>query len=305
MVLELKDVDFIVSLMEQYKAHLAKQAKSDNTIVIYTTRINRALREGGNIDRRDNLDMPKEVIDIASIVVEHTYSFLERRDILRKNALNQEVSVTRSFLKFLQLKYGITSPVIEYRMEPELKKDIQVIDNNQFEIFLNLLSKDTFQTARDRAILRSSFNSGLSLEEVAHITYSDFKLSADEPTQLWIPKSAGGRLVYLDDLTQGEIGNYMDIANKTKLKNPIDTQGTGFYRGETGDKITTRSIRRALKKYINQANIPNISPTNLRHSYIKNAIECGVPIETISKQTGVSVEGLMKSIPHLKYVNLF
>lgn len=136
------------------------------------------------------------------------------------------------------------------------------------------------QALRDRALLIMLLNTGLRVLEIASLTLDDLILTGDEGA-VFIREGKGGvaRTVPLNRRTRQVLDEYLALRP--------DHHSRRLFVGQRGP-IGVRQVLRLLKKYCRHAGLPAdlISVHTLRHTFGKNLVEAGVPLEEVAALMG-------------------
>jgi site-specific recombinase XerD len=180
-----------------------------------------------------------------------------------------------------------------------LKRDQQVTDS-PFEVLEKVLVKEQRDTAprwltrqeqlalmravrsgesqRDLAIVQTLLGTGLRISELAALTVSDAEIS-DRKGILYVRAGKGSkaRQIPLDKQTRQALVNYLE-----------ERQGNGsdrLFLGQRGP-ISEPGINYLVTKYAYQARLEDCTSHTLRHSFAKNLVDAGTPLDQVATLLG-------------------
>lgn len=148
---------------------------------------------------------------------------------------------------------------------------------------------------RDRAMLSLLAGTGIRVHELVGINISDIDFG--ERTIRIRGKGHKERTVYFDVPTMiSALDHYLRWRREQGI-----THDALFVNSRDKGRLTTRSVQRMLKLYLDLAGLPNwVSPHILRHSFATLTIENGANIKAVSQLLGhARVETTIKFYLHL------
>ena len=177
--------------------------------------------------------------DISDESVRQFRLWLNRKG-LKKNTQNYHLIALRSFLKYLAFR-GISSLSPErIELAKVGARDLDLISPQELERLLSAPSGSDLKSLRDRAILELLFSTGLRVSELCSLNIDDIDLSADEFSVRG--KGEKVRVVFLS--------NTAKLALKTYLAKRKDIENEALFTNlASGNRLTSRSIERIVKKY--------------------------------------------------------
>lgn len=199
-----------------------------------------------------------------------------------------KVEHLRAFFEFLyKIKNKVfTQPFKKIKREKNIYLQLpNYLSLNESKKLLNVYSKsDNVKEIRDNAMLHLFLNCGLRISEVANLNISDFDLKED--TFSIIGKGNKERVGYLNKITKDALLRYLEIRNNMTAKSNKDKDA--LFLSNQNSRITTRSIRRAIKKAYNEVEIDNeeYSVHTLRHTCATLMYQNGSDIKLIKEILG-------------------
>jgi integrase/recombinase XerC len=199
-----------------------------------------------------------------------------------KSTIARKLATLRSFYKYLvRIERVKSSPVSVIRTPRQDKRLPKCLDIQQIEALLGAPDVSTLLGARDRAILETIYSSGLRVGELVSLNTEDL----DEFSHALRIRGKGKkeRLVPLGSHAAAAIEGYLHLA--ARRFGPI-RRGPLFVN-KTGRRLSDRSIRRKLEKYLQIAGIPiHVSPHALRHSFATHMLNAGADLRSVQEILG-------------------
>ncbi|NLP17888.1 MAG: tyrosine recombinase XerC [Firmicutes bacterium] len=267
--------------IQLFCTHLQKEKNySSHTVVAYRNDLYQFLRfqqewPGKDWTKTDNMLLRSYLVHM----MEGKY---ERSSIARK------LAALRSFFSFLQREGVLSSnPATEIRSPKQSKKLPRFLHQQEVQCLLSAPSADTPLGQRDRAILEVLYASGLRANELAGLQLADLDFTKKEIRILG--KGNKERLVPFGSKAQNALNLYLNGGRRellTRGGKHIKNNNTVFlnYRG---GKLSVRSIRRILAKYVKQLALADgISPHSIRHTFATHLLEAGADLRSIQELLG-------------------
>jgi integrase/recombinase XerC len=200
----------------------------------------------------------------------------------RKATTARKLATLRSLYKFLVRTGQVeTSPVSVVRT-PRLERHLPTcLDIQQIDILLNAPDTGTLLGARDKAILETIYSAGLRISELVGLNVEDL----DEFAGALRIRGKGKkeRLTPLGSQAADAIAIYLNM----RSAGPRPIQKGPLFVNRAGKRISDRSIRRKLDKYMLIAGIPaHISPHTLRHSFATHMLNAGADLRSVQEMLG-------------------
>ena len=142
--------------------------------------------------------------------------------------------------------------------------------------------------ARDCAMLETLYSTGIRVSELVGLNLEDL----DETGEAMRVRGKGKkeRLVTVGSHARHSIAKYKDMlcgdarfAESPTLHDP----GRPLFLNKHGKRLSSRSVRRKLDKYLKQAGLdPSISPHTLRHSFATHFLDNGASLRDVQEMLG-------------------
>ena len=223
----------------------------------------------------------KEEIDkIDYIKIRKFLGFLREKNIA-KRSVARKLSSLRTFFRFLVRDgYIKTSPVTGIST-PKLDKKLPIfLDEKSVLSLITAPNSETFQGVRDRALLETLYSAGIRVSELVGIDIEDVDFIGGIIKVLG--KGRKERLTPLGDKAINSIREYVEERNIKGLGN-----NKALFLNKSGKRITDRSVRRIVLKYIKDTSIKErISPHTLRHSFATHLLNRGADLRSVQELLG-------------------
>ena len=194
----------------------------------------------------------------------------------------RKLASLRSFYKYLVRSGELeASPVSVIRTPKQDKRLPKFLDLQQVTALLDAPEADTVLGARDKAILEVIYSSGLRVGELVALNIEDL----DEFSEALRIRGKGKkeRLVPLGSKAVEAIRAYLEMRGGLGR----DNHRGPLFVNKSGRRLSDRSIRRKLNKYLQKAGISiHASPHVLRHSFATHMLNAGADLRSIQEILG-------------------
>ncbi|MHC4177007.1 MAG: tyrosine recombinase XerC [Planctomycetota bacterium] len=210
------------------------------------------------------------------------YLAMMRNSGYSKATTARKLASLRSFYKYLVRQGHLpTSPVSVIRTPRQDKRLPKCLDMEQINALLSAPDVGTLLGARDRAVLETLYSAGLRIGELVSLDVEDL----DEFGEALRIRGKGKkeRLAPMGSHALASIRHYL-----LKRTESFGTEPAGpLFVNRSGKRLTDRSIRRKLDKYLLAAGIPlHISPHVLRHSFATHMLNAGADLRSVQEMLG-------------------
>lgn len=274
--------------------------------------------KGSSFDRYEGIyrnylkDSPvakKKLVDIVSMDVQKYYNRLYDCNKTSSQIRNAH-KVFRKFFRYcVDQDYLIKSPCSGVVI-PGDKGNLDD-DDDEITIFTEteiLLIYKEITDNRLRFLVKLALGTGLRLGELLALTYADIKdgtvivnktlseyseIGADAKRTKVIrdqaPKSKKGvRKVPLPAVLNKELTRHHLTQKKEQLKSLVWEKSDYMFTTNTGKRLSESNIRKSWKLILSNCGIPYKKFHSLRHSYISNLVNSGVPLTWVQELAGHS-----------------
>jgi len=200
-----------------------------------------------------------------------------------KATIARKLASLRSFYKFLAREGVVSSsPVTAVRTPRQDKRLPKCLDITQIEALLSAPDAATLLGSRDVAIIETIYSSGLRVSELVGLDVEDLNRYSETLT-IRMGKGKKQRLTPIGKAALAAIDAYQ---HKRAGRFGDSARGPLFVN-KSGRRISERSIRRKLDKYLQTAGIPiHISPHTLRHSFATHMLNAGADLRSVQELLG-------------------
>ncbi len=226
--------------------------------------------------------------EIDTLSVRGFLSFLFEKE-KKKTSIARKLAAVRAFFKFLARERVLAESPAATVSTPKLDRTLpRIMTEEELNTFLDRVAEATKEgepmMRRDRAVLELLYASGLRVSELAgldlrHVNFSDGML-------LVRGKGRKERIVPFGSKAKQALTDYLPLRERI-LKEHRKTSQTAVFLNAHGDRLTTRSVDRLLKKHV-RAFGPNVkvSPHSLRHAFASHLLTEGADLRAIQEMLG-------------------
>ena len=235
-------------------------------------------------------EMAQRILTAGPLTVRAMLAVL-RNSGLSKSTIARKLAAIRSFYRFLvKIDQLEASPVSVVRTPRQDKRLPKCLDIQQIEALLAAPDTASVLGARDRAIIETIYAAGLRVSETVALNIEDI----DEFSEVVriAGKGKKERLCPLGSMAIAAIGHYLNMRPGA---------GSGpLFVNKHGSRISDRSVRRKLDKYLLEAGIdPGVSPHTLRHSFATHMLNAGADLRSVQELLGHSSLSTTQIYTHL------
>ncbi len=210
--------------------------------------------------------------------------FLKRKG-LKESSIAHRVFVLKSFFKYLLKKGKIKTDVGAYLLSPKRKKSLPAfLTISQMEDLLKLPPRDDLTSFRDLAILELFYSTGMRLAELSFLKLSS--IDFDGELIRVMGKGKKERIIPVGTEALDALKNYLK-RRKLSFKDLSKVNGEALFLNRSGKKLSSRSIRRIVKKYARKVSEEKrTSPHMLRHTFATHLLDEGADLLTVKELLG-------------------
>ncbi len=224
---------------------------------------------------------PIEKVDYVSL---RRYLAHVKETNLSKVSIARKIASIRSFFKFLFREGIIKNNPASSLSTPKRDKHLpKFLDEKEIVLLLESPGKEDEAGLRDGAILETLYSTGIRVSELVG-------LNTDTVDQIGgvikvYGKGKKERIVPIGDRALQAIRDYL---KKRRASNTKDTHpGKALFFNKNGGRLTDRSVRRIINKYITKTSIQQkISPHTLRHSFATHMLDHGADLRSVQELLG-------------------
>ena len=218
-----------------------------------------------------------------------------------RTTMARKLSAARSFFRYLVREGVITSNPAQNVSTPRLDKKLPTrLEEDEVFRLLDSPDKTSPLGRRDRALLEFLYATGLRVGELVQLNCSDCDFHQNLVRVLG--KGGKERIVPFGTPAAEALETYLvDRRHLVCLGKGTDA----LFLNARGGRLTTRSVRRQLQRYIRQAALRvEVSPHTLRHAFATHLLERGADLRSIQELLGHSSLATTQKYTHLSTTKL-
>ena len=261
--------------IEQFTAYLKQQDRSPKTIQGYISDLQSFARWFHQTNGEKLTDQ-----NLTSTDVREYRQWLVGKDAA-PSTINRHLATLRVFAQWSGTVFSVKG-VEEQSLAPHwLDRKEQAALVRETEKVINAAQTEAakIQGLRDRALIVLLLNSGLRISELCDLSINDVELS-DRKGKLIIRQGKGNkkREIPLNGPARDALKEWMKI----------HANSDAIFEGKRGDRLSPSGAYRRLTELARRANIKDISPHTLRHTFAKNLVDAGIGLERVATLLGHS-----------------
>jgi integrase/recombinase XerC len=201
-----------------------------------------------------------------------------------KSTVARKLATLRSFYKFM-LRRGLIeqNPVIDIRTPKQDKRLPKFLTIEEIDRLFSNCDATTMLGARDRAILETLYSTGIRVSELVALNINDLDLSQNVIHVQG--KGKKERVIPISASAVQAILHYLDL--RRAALNPTKHNLDALFVNKHGQRLSTRSVRRKLDKYLLEAGLDlSVSPHTLRHSFATHMLQRGADLRSVQELLG-------------------
>jgi integrase/recombinase XerC len=216
-----------------------------------------------------------EVRRYLAHLAEHQYS---RATMARK------LATLRSFYKFLMRRGHVqANPVAPIRTPKQEKRLPKCLTIDDVRKLLAMPDDGSLLGTRDRAMLETLYSTGVRVSELCDLNLEDVDLIGGIIHVRG--KGKKERISPVGPTAIESIQRYLRLRQASPKSGSFDPRA--LYVNKHGKRLSTRSVRRKLDKYLVSAGLdPSISPHTLRHTFATHMLNNGADLRSVQELLG-------------------
>ena len=228
---------------------------------------------------------PKHIRKMLSFLIDKGFS---------KVSISRKISAIKSYITFLEKFNYSTNNYSELISIPKKSKSLpKVMTKKEVNQLIKHVEMNTKKNLRDDALIELLYSTGLRVSELANLKIKDINLEKSEIKILG--KGNKERIVIFNNKSKEKIIRY--LKNDKRF---ISIKTEALFQNKFKEALSTRSIQRILKKYLNFSGINSKYSTHtLRHTFATHLLEGGADIKVIQQLLGHSSPETTKIYTHV------
>ncbi|MFH2137904.1 MAG: tyrosine recombinase XerC [Candidatus Omnitrophota bacterium] len=222
----------------------------------------------------------KDINDIDVLDVRKFLVSLRQKNF-KKVSIARKMACLRSFFKFLCREGHCKSNPMVGLVGPKLDKKLPIfLGEDDVSKLLDTPVEKDLPGLRDKAILETLYSTGIRVSELVGLNIENVDFIGGVIKVFG--KGRKERLAPIGDKALRAIKNYIDKRNKA-----APSSGRALFLNKDKKRLTDRSIRNIVEKYIKVASLRNdISPHSLRHSFATHLLNRGADLRAVQELLG-------------------
>jgi tyrosine recombinase XerC len=221
---------------------------------------------------------------------------------LARSTQARRMAAVRSFYKHLLRRGRIgRNPMTALRSPRREQKLPSFLTLTEVERLLAQPDTKKWIGCRDLAMIETLYGGGLRVGELVGLNHADVDLR--QGIARVRGKGKKERMVPIGRCAVEAVRNYLFCRadDRPARRDP----NALFVTGRSGRRLTDRSVRRALKKYLLMAGLdPDLSPHSLRHSFATHMLSAGADMRAVQELLGHENLSTTQIYTHLSHEHL-
>jgi site-specific recombinase XerD len=260
-------------MLKTFKTHLEKSNKSPHTVKAYTGDLRAFVVWWETAMGEDFGPQAVDPLDIQEY----------RRELQRQGrkpaTINRKLDALRQFYKWAKRTGAVSDTPFDILENIYIKQQQHApkwLDRSQQRALIRAVREKN--KPRDLAIIQTLLGAGLRVSELVSLRLGDISLG-ERSGRIEVRSGKGGkaRAVPLDNRTRQGLAGYL------QARPPHDSKL--LFLGQRGP-LTDSAARRVVAKYAYLAKLEDVSPHTLRHTFAKNLLNAGAPLDQVANLLG-------------------
>jgi integrase/recombinase XerC len=269
--------------LKQFLEHLRYERNvSQHTLRNYSSDLEQFLAHLASIG-----SLQIQVSEIDHLTIREWMSSLHSLN-KKKTSIARKIASLRTFFQFLVREGVIENNPAKLVATPKIERKLP--NHLSPEDSVRFIESPDLQTdlgKRDRAILEFLYATGMRVGELVNLNLRDIDFR--EKLVRVTGKRKKQRILPFGEPALQAVMFYLNEARAVFLNNcpPTERDDQVVFLNYQGTRITTRSVGRMVDKYIKlTADIHDISPHSLRHSFATHLLDSGADLRDIQELLG-------------------
>lgn len=263
--------------IETYQSYLTQIGKSTHTVKAYSHDVESFARW---FEQTNGTTFKPQVVSSRDIQEYRSHLTRQGRSVA---TINRRLKALKHFFRWAKRERQITDnpfEILEKIMVKEQKDTApRWLEHKEQLALMRVVREGGNQ--RDLAIIQTLLGTGLRISELAALTLSDVTLSDRKGTlRVRLGKGSKAREIPLDNATRQALLGYLE-----KRIAEVEADEDQLFLGQRGS-LSEKGIDYLVGKYAYQAKLENCTAHKLRHTFAKNLVDAGTPLDQIATLLG-------------------
>lgn len=263
--------------LTHYEQWLKAEGKGEKTIIAYLYVV-RSLAKWYEEWTGDAFN-PEEV---TALDLQDWRSYLQTVKGYSPATINKQIAAIKSYWAFLtDQELTEVNPTRKLKMKRSSVVNLapRWLSRHEQAKLLHEIEKEKrdWKKKRDLAIAQTMLQGGLRVSEVSALNVEDVDL---KHRTLVVVNGKGGkyRIVPMNRDLSSAINNWLSVRGNTREN--------ALFLSERGCRLTERGIQYQIRNYLDNLGLTDVTAHSLRHSFAKNLIDAGQPLQIVAQLAG-------------------
>lgn len=268
--------------IEGFLNHLrVEKNASGMTIVSYRTDLNQFFEFLSHVN-----SLPPEMVSKESFNHKSVRDYLThlQNNGISRATMARKLATLRSFVRYLCREEVLKgNPIAAVATPKQEKKLPRFLYPQEIQTLIDAPDTGRVNGLRDRAILELLYATGIRVSELVALDIND--IDAKNGFIKVVGKGDKERIVPMGKKACLAMDKYLKAREKIVRKNC--NVGTALLLNKFGQRLTARSIRNIINKYVQQVALnQKVSPHILRHTFATHLLDGGADIRSVQELLG-------------------
>ena len=287
--------DYILTLSAK---ELEQGGNNRNTIMAYRNDLNQLC---GYLLSQGLEDWPQ-------VTREHMTAYLlqmRERYAYRPTTIARKLAALKSFFRYVHGAGIIALDPVENMESPRIQKDLpHALDSEQISSLFLQVDESTPSGRRDLAMLQVLYSTGMRASELVALDLCDFDAMHSVIVCVGhsgLPKRE--RVLPLSPIAVEAVQRYLALARPCLMRR---TEENALFLNHHGERLTRQGFWLIIKGYARLANITDITPHMLRHSFAILMLKRGMELRSVQALLGhahISTTQVYSQLAHASMTN--
>ncbi|HYL44081.1 MAG TPA: tyrosine-type recombinase/integrase [Ktedonobacteraceae bacterium] len=204
----------------------------------------------------------------------------------RPTTIARKIAALKSFFRYMRSMGYIALDPVEKLEAPRIQKELPgVLSAEQISSLFRQVEVETPAGLRDLAMLHMLYATGMRVTELVSLNMGDF--DAQQATVVCPGRNGRNkreRVLPLPPIAVEATQHYIEKARPRLMQHHPDE--LALFLNHHGERLTRQGYWLIIKGYARQADITNITPHMLRHSFAMLMLKGGMELRSVQERLG-------------------